>query len=76
MSRNSSNISFVNQNGVHIEDPTEMANTLNSYFANVAAKVKRPVTHSNHNKLKDLCDFRRPDNINLVYKAILKNIKV
>ena len=72
-SRKSSNISSVNQNGVHIEDPTEMANTFNSFFANIAAKVKGPVTHSNHSKLKDFCDSRLPDNIQFNISNIEKD---
>ena len=58
---------------MHIEDPTEMANTFNSFFANIAAKVKGPVTHSNHSKLKDFCDSRLPDNIKFNISNIEKD---
>ena len=72
-SRKSSNISSVNQNGVNIEDPKEMAYTFNSFFANIAAKVKGPVKHSNHSKLKDFFDSRLPDNIKFNISNIEKD---
>ena len=50
-----------------------MANTFNSFFANIAAKVKGPVTHSNHSKLKDFCDSRLPDNIKFNISNIEKD---
>ena len=68
-----SNISSINHNGVHIEDPTELANTFNNFFANVAGKIKEPVTHSNHDKLKDFCDSRLPDNIKFSISNIEKD---
>ena len=68
-----SNISSINHNGVHIEDPSELANTFNNFFANVAGKIKEPVTHSNHDKLKDFCNSRLPDNIKFSISNIEKD---
>ena len=68
-----SNISSINHNGVHIEDPSELANTFNNFFANVAGKIKEPVTHSNHDKLKDFCDSKLPDNIKFSISNIEKD---
>ena len=39
-SRKSSIISSVNQNGVHIEDPSEMANTFNSFLLILQRRLK------------------------------------
>ena len=58
---------------MHIEDPSELANTFNNFFANVAVKIKEPVTHSNHDKLKDFCDSRLPDNIKFSISNIEKD---
>ena len=40
----------------HIEDPSEIANTFNDFFVNVASKIKEPAHPSNHDKLKDFCN--------------------
>ena len=53
--RKPSNIYSVKQNGIHIEDPTEIANTFDKFFVNIAARIKEQVTFSNHEKLKDIC---------------------
>ena len=45
-----------------IEDPTEIANAFNNFFVNVASRIKEPVTNSNHDKLKDFCRDRLPEN--------------
>ena len=39
-----------------IEDPSEIANSFNDFFVNVASKIKEPVNPSNHDKLKDYCN--------------------
>ena len=43
------------------EDPAEIADTFNDFFVNIASKIKEPVSHSNHDKLKDFCQDRLPD---------------
>ena len=54
--------SIINNNGSVIEDPTEIANAFNNFFVNVASRIKEPVTNSNHDKLKDFCRDRLPEN--------------
>lgn len=49
--RKPSSISSVSNNGSHTEDPTEIADTFNTFFVNVATKIKEPVINSNHEKL-------------------------
>ena len=60
--RKKTNISSINNNGIHIEDPTDMANTFNNFFVNNAAKIKEPMAFSNHEKLKDFCNSKLPEN--------------
>ena len=43
------------------EDPAEIADTFNDFFVNIASKIKEPVSHSNHDKLKDFCQDRLPE---------------
>ena len=71
--RKPSNISSVEDNGIHIEDPTEIANTFNKFFVNIAAKIKEPVSFSNHEKLKDFCNSKLPENIQFSITNIEKD---
>ena len=71
--RKPSNISSVKDNGIHIEDPTEIANTFNKFFVNIAAKIKEPVSFSNHEKLKDFCNSKLPENIQFSITNIEKD---
>ena len=56
------NISAIkNKDGLCTEDPTEMANTFNDFFVNVASKIKEPVIDTNHDQLKDFCKNKIPE---------------
>lgn len=60
--RKQSNITAVINDGSSIEDPTEIANTFNNFFVNVASKIKEPVTNCNHDRLKEFCQSKLPEN--------------
>ena len=56
------NISSVNNNGIQTGNPTEIANIFNNFFVNIASKIKEPVEPSNHDKLKEFCNSKLPEN--------------
>lgn len=68
-----SNISCVNHNGIYVEDPVEIANAFNNFFVNVAAKIKEPLVNSNHEKLKNFCNSRLPENTKFSIQALEKD---
>ena len=72
-SKKPSNITSVISNGLHIEDPKEMSNTFNNFFVNIAAKIKEPVAPSNHDKLREFCNSRLPENTKFSIKNIEKD---
>ena len=77
--RKQSKISSVKNNGIHIEDPTEIANTFNNFFVNFATKLKEPVMNSSHYKLRDFCNSKLSEstkfNINNIEKyKVLKHL--
>ncbi|MCU7801059.1 MAG: hypothetical protein KZQ70_13205, partial [gamma proteobacterium symbiont of Lucinoma myriamae] len=55
-----SNIGSLKNGQMHIEDPSELANTFNDFFVNVASKIKEPVINSSHEKLKEFCKSKLP----------------
>ncbi|MEW8547257.1 MAG: reverse transcriptase family protein [Candidatus Thiodiazotropha sp.] len=71
--KKSSNITNIINNGSHIEDPTEIANTFNDFFVNVASRIKEPVTNSNHARLKEFCQSKLPANAKFSISAIDKH---
>ena len=71
--KKASNISSINDNGTHIEDPTELANSFNNFFVNIAAKLKEPIASSNHDKLKDFCKSKLPENTKFIINNIEKD---
>ena len=46
-----------------IYEPEDMANTFNDFFVNVAENIKEPIDPSNHDKLKDYCEAKIPENV-------------
>ena len=46
-----------------IFEPEDMANTFNDFFVNVAENIKEPIDPSNHEKLKDFCKEKIPENV-------------
>ena len=72
-SKKPTDISSVKNNGKHIEDPTEIANTFNNFFVNIASKIKEPVSPSNHDKLREFCNSRLPENTQFSISNIEKD---
>ena len=72
-SKKPSNITSVKSNGLHKEDPKKMSNTFNNFFVTIAAKIKEPVASSNHDKLKEFCNSRLPENTKFSIKNIEKD---
>ena len=68
-----SNITSIINNGSQIEDPTEIANIFNDFFVNVASRIKEPVTGSNHDKLKEFCQSKLPENAKFSISTIDKH---
>ena len=46
-----------------ITDTTEIADTLNDYFVNIASKLKEPIENCHFKELKEHIDSKIPDNI-------------
>ena len=40
--------------GSYTEDPSEITNTFNKFFVNVATRIKEPDANSEHDKLREL----------------------
>ena len=40
-----------------------MANAFNNFFVNVAENIKEPIEESNHDKLRDYCNERIPEDV-------------
>ena len=46
-----------------IDEPEDMANAFNNFFVNVAENIKEPIEESNHDKLRDYCNERIPEDV-------------
>ena len=53
-----------------IEDPTEMANEFNTFFVNIASKVKEPTINTNHEKLREFCHSKLPADTKFIIPPI------
>lgn len=71
--RKQSNIFSIKNNEIHIEDPIEIANTFNNFFVNVASKLKEPINNSSHDKLRDFCNSKLPQDTNFSIKNVEKD---
>ena len=65
-------ISSIKNNGIHTEDPRDIANAFNNFFVNVAAKIKEPVLNQNHEKLKNFCQSKLSENTTFSISPIEK----
>ena len=68
-------ISSIKKNGIHTEDPRDIANAFNNFFVNVAAKIKEPVLNQNHEKLKTFCQSKLSENTTFSISPIEKVLK-
>ena len=66
------NTGSVSNENTHTEDPTEIANISNDFFVNIANKVKEPVTNTDHEKLREVCQSTLPTNTKFVIPNIEK----
>ena len=71
-SQRQSNIGPIKNGDTHIEDPIEIANEFNEFFANVATKLKEPVPNTNHDKLKEFCQSKLPSDMKFKIPQIQK----
>ena len=65
-------ISSIKNNGIHTEDPRDIANAFNNFFVNIAAKIKEPVLNQNHEKLKNFCQSKLSENTTFSISPIEK----
>ena len=54
------------------EDPSEIADNFNDFFVNVAAKLKEPISSTNHEKLKEFCQSKISEEIKFEIPVINK----
>ncbi|MCG8034833.1 MAG: hypothetical protein JAZ03_22035 [Candidatus Thiodiazotropha taylori] len=52
------NIGPIKYGDLYIEQPTDIANSFNEFFVNVASKIKEPLLSSNHDRLREFCNSK------------------
>lgn len=67
------NIGPIKNGDLHIEDPSDIANTFNNFFVTVASKIKEPIINSSHGKLRDFCNNRLPSEAKFSIPPIQKD---
>lgn len=45
------------------DEPADIANAFNNFFINIAENIKEPVDPSSHDKLKEYCNEKIPENV-------------
>ena len=62
-SDSSSSINSLKIGNLETDDPAEMANAFNDFFINIAENIKEPIEPSSHERLRDYCKEKIPDDV-------------
>ena len=62
-SDSSSSINSLKICNLETDDPAEMANAFNDFFINIAENIKEPIEPSSHERLRDYCKEKIPDDV-------------
>lgn len=62
-SESSNLINSVKIGNTEVDEPIDVANVFNNFFVNVAVNLKEPAEPSNHEKLREFCSNKIPDDV-------------
>lgn len=79
-SDSTNNVNSIKAGNFETDEPIDIANAFNDFFVNIAENIKEPVVTSNHDKLRNFCSEKIPQNVvydmpTLSSEKVIKSLK-